>query len=301
MSAAATDLELSLWLSTSLKKIPPISPLVGKLVALRLDRDEAFEQLENIISTDPSLSAKLIGLANSAYYGGGSRTCISVSDALVRLGLQQSWQTAIGLVFGRAMHVDAELAQAKELLWLHSYATGTCARELVAASSYPEQADLAFLGGFLHDIGYLPIMALEPLLARRLIDLASNPDVTTLSRNLEERLGLPAHPIIGATLCELWGVPEPVRYLVANHQSSHDLVSRNDPDFNPAQVGVCIGHTIAKELLDTLPMGSTSTPKNIEHACAELGLSHARYARLFDSLSRRIESLEAVAQHIAST
>ncbi|MCU7810600.1 MAG: HDOD domain-containing protein, partial [Candidatus Thiodiazotropha sp. (ex Notomyrtea botanica)] len=70
-----------------LKHLPPLSSTATRLLELLADEDLSLELLSNVISQDPGISARILGVANSAYFGQTS-PIHSVEEAVIRvLGL----------------------------------------------------------------------------------------------------------------------------------------------------------------------------------------------------------------------
>jgi HD-like signal output (HDOD) protein len=291
--AAGTDpLELALSLSSALRKLPPISPQVPKLMRLKANDEADLTALQKIIESDPGLSARLIGLANSVYYSRGGRAAYNVYEALMRLGYQQAWQISISFVLGSAVTIDPILRGAKQTLWAHSYAVGICAREVASASDVPNcDSDLAFLGGFLHDIGYLAILALEPRKAHDMLAAMQNPE-HGYQRGIEAEFGLAAHDVIGGELSKLWGLPDDVAQIVALHNQpilDHDV---------PTQSVVCamqLGHAVTMDIFPPQGLTISEESADIPDLLANLGISNKRYVEMHEWLSEKVEGIQFMA------
>ncbi len=215
-AAPPTDaLEMSMTLAMALNKLPPLSPLVPKVLALKRDSDAGIPELANVISSDPMLCARLIGMANSVHFSAG-RPLMSIHEALLRLGFVASCDLAVSVAVSRSLPAGLEFRPARRDLWLHSLGVALCARELARRADADCDADAAYLAGFLHDIGYLAIIALWPDTARKLLTHLTNPELGS-EPHYERLYDAPTHGAIGGELCKLWRLPDEIWVTVWDH------------------------------------------------------------------------------------
>lgn len=163
---------------------------------------EATKVLE-VIGKDPSLTANLLKLCNSAYYG-VRRRIGSVREALVLLGNQTvvslAFATSMGDIIRRPL---TSYGLAKRQLWHHALATALGAAYFFSAQGQQRSHERAFTGALMHDIGKL-------LIDRALCDLGQTlrrgegaEDLIEVEREL---LGFD-HATVGAALAEAWNFP----------------------------------------------------------------------------------------------
>lgn len=155
--------------------LPTAPKVVEELISSFDKASVSTEEIAKKLSTDPVLSAKLLRLANSAYYH-VSRSIGTVEDAVLMLGFVTVRTLVIssGLVSGFKTVPGLDLKQ----FWRYSLHTAVAAKWI--AKKTKENTDLAFTIGMMHGIGQLVIhsamaeqaMALDkvagPLDARRL-------------------------------------------------------------------------------------------------------------------------------------
>ena len=236
-SAPPTDeLELSMTLAMALNRLPPLSPLVPKVLAMRRDPDAGIADLAKVIGSDPMLCARLIGMANAARFAGTQPT-VRVQDALMRLGFAAACDVAVSVAVARSLPSAAEFKTACRDLWLHSLGVALCAREFARRMDAECDPDAAYLAGFLHDIGYLAIISLWPDMARQLIAQGTDP------RRWEQpdparAQGWPTHGALGGELCKLWRLPDDIWQTVW----THDSVPEEGTDITPLEAAVALAH-----------------------------------------------------------
>ncbi|HPF34282.1 MAG TPA: HDOD domain-containing protein [Candidatus Krumholzibacteria bacterium] len=134
--------------------VPPLPAVLMKLRACCMDPDADFAAMARVIETDPGLTANLLRLANSAYFGARG-TIGSVSFAISRLGLKRVHQIALAVcVAPIARRTVRGYGLDPDALWEHSLATAMAAEHLAADLPAVDKGD-AFTAGLLHDMGKL--------------------------------------------------------------------------------------------------------------------------------------------------
>ncbi len=130
----------------------PTLPEVAQKVMKLADDAAGAEKLAAIISSDPALSARVLSLANSAYYGHRAKIA-TIRQAMVVIGMNMLKQLSLSvLVCGTIGRGGKDRAQ----LWKHSFATAT-ASALIAKRAHIKDVDVCFMAGLLHDVGKMII------------------------------------------------------------------------------------------------------------------------------------------------
>ena len=167
-----------------------------------------------VVAKDPSLTANLLKLANSAFYG-LRRQVGSVREALIMLGNQ----TVINLAFAASMGdiLRGPLAAYRlnrNEMWHHALGTGLAAAYLVGLEDGSVTArERAFTGGLVHDIGKL---LLNAPLKKELEQLPPEGDFDDLMAAEKRILGFD-HAEAGARLGESWNFPAPLVDVIRWH------------------------------------------------------------------------------------
>jgi HD-like signal output (HDOD) protein len=182
--------------------LPTAPKVVQELIDSFNDANVSTEAIAKKVSTDPVLSAKLLRLANSAYYH-VSRSIGTVEDAVMMLGFVTVRTLVIssGLVSGFKSVPGLELKQ----FWRYSLHTAVAAKWI--AKQAKENTDLAFTIGMMHAIGQLVIHAVMPEQAMQLDKAAPPLD----SRRLDAEQASLGYNFgdVGAELAVRWKFPEP--------------------------------------------------------------------------------------------
>ncbi|OGS81148.1 MAG: histidine kinase [Gallionellales bacterium GWA2_59_43] len=200
-----------------LDALPAMPVIAQKLLALKLNTEEGERMLLVLIDEDPQISAKIVGLANSAMIG-SSRQITTVRDAALLLGTKRIQSVAIGIAIISLM---AKAPAGKfNIRDLWRYSIGIAFAMLGIARLMPSkmrpQDDQLFLAGMLHDIGYLVLAYLAPKLSDKLhTRLADEPERPALEVE-RETLDI-CHDELGAELARHWNLPEEIVAVLRYH------------------------------------------------------------------------------------
>lgn len=182
--------------------LPTAPKVVEELINSFNDPDVSTDEIAKKVGTDPVMSAKLLRLANSAYYH-VSRSIGTVEDAVMMLGFVTVRTLVIssGLVSGFKSVPGLDLKQ----FWRYSLHSAVAAKWI--AKQAKENTDLAFTIGMMHAIGQLVIHSAAPEQAMQLDKIAPPLD----SRRLDaEQVSLGYNfADVGAELAVRWKFPEP--------------------------------------------------------------------------------------------
>lgn len=204
-----------------LEELPLASPLAASFLDIVSDDEVTISQVAALIRQDPSLVARLVGLANSAYFG-QSEPLSSVEDAIFKsLGLRLTKSLVLSMVLADSIgHVVEDSGLNQVRFWLDAVLTASLGRmlsEYVQSVPHPT-ADEAYLAGMLHQFGILPLVRLYPAEFREAIQQAdTDPKLTA---QLHRELGTDHHET-GAWLARKWHLPDNIVTVIA-HQHEAD-------------------------------------------------------------------------------
>ncbi len=199
------------------KNLPTIPPVLAGIVAL-IDSDTAgARKLVELIERDQSLTAKLLRLANSAFFG-QSRRVATVPRAILLLGFGTVRNLALGVKVWEALGGDVSRKRLEEL-WAHAVTVGVCAKAL-AAQLRACDPDEAFTSGLLHDVGRLVIALRFRELYWKTVGGVS--EVEPVEQLEQATFGVD-HAEVGGWLLEAWSLPPGIVEAVRLH---HDPEAR---------------------------------------------------------------------------
>src|SRR6202034_2978370 len=145
-----------------LGKLPSMPTLYFEILRQLDSPGATVENVGRIIAQDPGMTAKMLQLVNSAFFG-LCRHLTDPTEVVLQLGLE----TIKSLVLG--IHVFGELDMANggemtaQTLWQHSLATATLARRIANKERLEKSVvEDSFTAGLLHDVGRLVLLANLP-------------------------------------------------------------------------------------------------------------------------------------------
>lgn len=177
------------------------------------DPDHTRDQVAEILSYDPSLSARVLRIANSSYYG-FPREIESVASAVGIIGEIDLRNLVLATSVAGSMNALSYRGVNIDDFWLHSLRCGITAR-LIAKAIGGFSPETLFLAGILHDLGILVIYQHDATLAAA---ISRQIDQQHQLRDQAERelLGFD-HAEVGALLLEAWGLSAELAELVRCH------------------------------------------------------------------------------------
>ena len=146
-------------ISEAVLRLPSLPHIVMELIDALDNGDVDTNTLAQKISHDQALTAKVLGLANSSFYGMQSKVG-SIPHAVAVLGFNsvRSLVTAAAIVGTFSEGKPRELDYTE--FWKHAIATALTAKAI--ARNHGGNEDQAFIGGLLHNIGRLVLATYSP-------------------------------------------------------------------------------------------------------------------------------------------
>lgn len=187
-------------LLSRLNELPRLSKVLQDLLDLVNKEDINFKQLSQKMELEQILSARLLRMANSAYFG-GQRDVHSVSDALIRVGMESVRTLVVASVLSNTFS-DIETLDLDEY-WTNTFETALITKKI--ADQIGLDSSEAFTTGVLHDIGELMIHSLLPEQAKVISERVKAGENPLLVQ--EQVLGV-SSPRLGAMLAKSWKFPE---------------------------------------------------------------------------------------------
>ena len=193
------------------KSLPSLPLTVVALGEAVQDERCTVDRILGILSMDPSLSATLLRLANSALYS-GEGSVMDLRTAVLRLGFDAVSNLGTGAAVIRTLKGGTHLDALK--LWQHSVAVGLTAKGVCILAKRHGQAETAFLTGLLHDIGKIALDTCYPeAYAIVLQKVAEGAFFVDAER---EVLGMD-HAEAGSLLAADWSFPQAIAEVIRDH------------------------------------------------------------------------------------
>ncbi len=216
------------------EKIAPCPEVALDVLSIAHEADCSIARLAEKIEQDPGLTANMLQMANSAYFG-HMKKITSVRDIIVRLGLETVKIIAItSASVGLLKSPQEAYALGRGELWRHSFAVATLAH-IIARYARARDVSAIYTAALLHDVG--KVVLDRPL---QLESYNRGPGDQETMVAVERRLLHTDHAEVGMALLEKWGLPEAISVPVGLH---------HEPDQPRAKrLGVKVVH-LANELV----------------------------------------------------
>jgi putative nucleotidyltransferase with HDIG domain len=205
-----------------IKNLPSLPVLYSLIVAEMHSKDVSLKKVGHIISQDVSMSAKILQLVNSAFFGLPQKIA-DPQQAAIYLGID----TLKALVL--SINVFSSFTEESELFWFslgdmrkRSIMVGRLARDIARDETDDAKvAEEALIAGILHDVGRL-IMLKIPEQCRMMMDFIERTGCDLV--DAEYTVMKTSHAELGAYLLGLWGISDNVVEAVAFHHNPSKLL-----------------------------------------------------------------------------
>ncbi|MGE3728200.1 MAG: HDOD domain-containing protein [Candidatus Sericytochromatia bacterium] len=214
-------------------ELPEVPQTALRVIQLLNDPDTDVASLADVISSDQALTAKVLRLCNSAYYG-LSRKVTTISEAVMIIGFSS--------IKSLVMMITTQSTLNKGLLgyklnagyfWEHSIGAAEISRHLAVQLKHREPEE-CFIAGLIHDIG------------KMVLNQYALPEVYKAT-NLHQKEQIPVyeaeqqilsfdHAAIGGALAERWNFPPMLVESIRRHHTFEPLYENGQIDLLPTLV-----------------------------------------------------------------
>lgn len=195
--------------------LPTMPSLYGEIVSMLNSPNSSLKRIGEIISQDIGMSAKILQLVNSAYFG-LSREISNPVQAVSLIGMNTIKSLVLSIHIFSQVDPKTISGLSMDDLWNHNMLTGLFAKAIARSENSDHiMIDNAFLGGLLHDSGKLILAMNFPDQYRSVVSMKeANTDNI---QEIERRVFKTTHAETGAYLLGVWGLPVPVVEAIAYH------------------------------------------------------------------------------------
>ena len=211
-----SNAKLSLLVS-QMQSLPSLPSMYMVLMKEIEAPDPSIKKIGEIIAKDPGMTAKILQMVNSAFFG-LRRHISNPADAVSLLGLDIVKSLVLSI------HIFSEFSSTKipgfslADLWDHSAAVAAEAKKIAKAEKQSQQVvDDSFAAGLLHESGKLILAARLPKEYAEMLSLVTEGGLSTIEA--ERSVFGATYPEVGAYLLGLWGLPDSIVEAVAFHRS----------------------------------------------------------------------------------
>jgi len=244
----------------SVGELPSLSSIVLRLRKSVETPGSSIGMVASIIEEDIAMSAKVLQLTNSAFFGLAQKVT-TIQNAVAYLGMEAIKNLALASEAFRMFSPDHQIPQSIcDSIQQHSL------RAAAIAAALPlnrELRELSVVAALLHDIGKLFLASAMPSEFCSTLALASTKGCQAFEAE-KELLGT-SHAEIGAYLLGLWGIPNPAVEAIAHHHCPTRII-HSEID---CTVAVYLADFLAHEL-DAHPTGSMGcSVSEADRSCLE--------------------------------
>lgn len=278
-ASIGTDFEVRL---RSQVDFPSPSRVASEVIALARDPDIEIAKVAQAISRDPAMTAKILRIANSAFYA-QRRPSKNLRQALVIVGLNAALTLALSFSLVSTLRGCRPHGIDYRRYWRRTLLAATACRALGESLHLGQEEDL-FLAGLLQDVAILAI-------ARTAVDFyAEVPAESTHSAlvALEQKVLGKDHAAFGAMLLKSWNLPDRLCQAVERSHSADTIQTGTEE--GRFQCCVAMGSELADAVLaENRPAAlDTLATRLKEH----LGLSGERFTEVVTRILKLIPEAE---------
>ena len=256
-------------------ELPTIPAVVQRLIVALRDPDVDTRKIGEALSKDPVLSAKVLRLANSAFFG-GQRSMSSIDAAVALIGIQALNRLIVAC--GVASSFKEIPGIDLKVFWRDALVAATAAHKL--AQRLQAESEEAYTCGLLHGTGHLILCQTYPDIANAMFTGFATVRGAELAGIEQGAFGID-HPAVGALWVETLGFPQPVADTIrksaeapTDKDSSLDLALRS---------AVALAASVAQN--DAAEAAFAALPPNMKSRfSAADGSPDAAFVKLYETL-----------------
>jgi len=205
--------------------MPSLPITVSKITEITKDPKSTPSDLNRVIVLDPVLTAKVLKLVNSAYYG-LSNDVTSIVKAIILLGLNTIKNLAVSTAILNTMKKTTASTLDMESFWRHCLAVGVTSRSIAAKIGVdPKLREEFFIAGMLHDIGKI---VLNDHFTTRYLESIQAADGKRVPLWQEEAASFGVdHTGIGKQIAEKWQLASALAEVISFHHRPTESSQEN--------------------------------------------------------------------------
>lgn len=259
--------------------LPTLPVVLNSILKTVADENSSADDLTDLIERDHAISARVVRLANSAFYGLRLRVN-SIRQGITVLGFNETRNLALAASVFDTLAKRRQFALDPEDFWMHSF--GVAAAAQIVSEKHLREGDRegCFTAGLLHDIGKYVLALVLKEEYRQIVEEAIATK-QALSNVEAAQLGM-THSEVGKWLAEKWNFPPIIGNVIAHVDRAHAYTGAD----RRTVAAVAIGDLLARRA----QFGSAGDPDdavNASDVLKALDLSQAQ----FDSLAAELSPL----------
>ena len=271
-------------------ELPTLPEVLFKVQALVNSDEGTAASLARITEQDPSLTAKILKVANSSYFGPVHQRISSLPLAIARIGFNEVRNIVTAISCIKQFSKRSNLLDYKAF-WRHSltaaYLTKTIA-DTAKVTCAAQDRQFFFLVGLLHDIGILVLDQFFHDEFAEIMDYAMRKECSVLVAE-RQVIGKESHQFVGSALLEMWKIDSAVISGVRFHHYGLEKV----PELHRtiAQIGYCTEFILCNSGLGSFEGTTEDIDKGVIDA---FKLAPDAIAMLFNAAEAQVEKSDLI-------
>ena len=201
-------------ITNEIRNLPTFPEQILELQRMCDDPEATIPAISKRIISDPSLTADVLKLSNSAGFLTGKRVS-TVQEALIRIGLKELKNI---LTVSAARRILSSRYRRYEQVWNHCNRTAAYAAIIAREYKMDNIFEQVFIAGLLHDIGTIVLLSIDDELNKRIARIMETHIIATSSVLEEIAIGV-SHAKIGEEIAIKWNFPEYLTAAISYHHT----------------------------------------------------------------------------------
>lgn len=209
MSAVTNDTSSARQIATSIAALPPLPATAQEILTCFGDEFIDANKVTTVVEGDAAICAKLLGLANSAYFG-LPEPVTEMSEVISRvLGVDTVRSLVLAMAIQQSFSSKRCPAFDAQRFWIRSLTTAECCKRLALgdAGTSDEVKDLAYSAGLCHNLGLMALAHMQPAETHAALEEHAQDESLALSKVLL-RHARADHRTMTSELAMFWSLPE---------------------------------------------------------------------------------------------
>jgi len=273
-------------------EVATLPEITLRIVQVVQDPRSTANDLHKIVRNDPALSARVLRVVNSAFYGLPGQIG-SIDRAIMLLGLNAVKNIAIAASLSKMFKANSNNRYAEfsgKDLWTHSVAVGAL-NKLITGVIGLALPDEAFLAGLMHDIGLVAVLQCRSDDIERLVDLIKS-GVPFLEAE-RQTIGTD-HQAIGMALAEKWKFPRSFQYVTGYHHNPEKLGESNRVLAVITHIADAVCTQSGLGLIKSISIDGEATDVVESQWLQEIGISQEQLHRVASNIDEELEVVRAM-------
>jgi len=192
--------------------LPLLPGVIVNLMSLDRQGDDFFDQVVDVVMSEPNFAVRVLSVANSASYA-GQEPVSNLRTAVSRIGSAETANLVLGVAVSRIFVPSNDWERS---LWRHTIHVANAARELAMVSKDSELSpDVAYTAGLVHDLGRFVMFQEAPQELKNI----DEGDWESMEEQvmMEKKICGVTHTELGAMACQKWHIPSLIEEVVERH------------------------------------------------------------------------------------